>query len=301
MAIADNNVGIIRRATIENKFAQIPNSVSRDDNMTWGARGLLVYLLSLPNDWVVRKTHLLKQAPDGKYKFENYFNELIKKGYLLPIEIRDSMGRFKGSSYIAYQYPFNDESLATKDFTPQAVLSATDFTVSGKSATTNKELNTNKEKSTKEKEKNEKNPEKNIPDSESEKKSLQTPFLKKENPPVPQPPQNEVAKTSKDEEIKQKTKLFLQLFNKVKAKQGSREVRTLSTTAYNNLNKLVEAGYKAEDFVKAITEMLKSDWAKTSGNQTPAHVLRVDNFEKYLNLSTDENTVKPFNPSDLWQ
>ena len=59
--------------------------------------------------------------------------------------------------------------------------------------------------------------------------------------------------------------------------------KTLTTTSKSNLKKLIEAKYTEEDFIDVINEMFKSNWVIQTGNDTPEHVLRENNFERYFN------------------
>lgn len=82
---------------------------------------------------------------------------------------------------------------------------------------------------------------------------------------------------------------FLKLFNKTKIEAGFKsDLKVLSKTDKNNLAQLI--GYRFIDFKNAIIEMLKSDWAKKTGNQTPSHILRVDNFNRYLSQAQQSIT-----------
>lgn len=85
---------------------------------------------------------------------------------------------------------------------------------------------------------------------------------------------------------------FLTKFNVIKTLIKGRKsvVRGLSTQAQNNLKKLVKRGYTWNDLKFAIEAMyfpepngLKS-WAERTGNDNPVHLLRENNFERYLNI-----------------
>jgi len=74
---------------------------------------------------------------------------------------------------------------------------------------------------------------------------------------------------------------FLSLFNELKSnKYGKSNFKVLSKTDKNNLKQL--SNYTLKDFKTVISVMLGSEWAKNTGNQTPTHVLRVENFNRYL-------------------
>ena len=95
--------------------------------------------------------------------------------------------------------------------------------------------------------------------------------------------------SNKEKKSKNKTiqdgNWFLDLFNKIKKENlpMSTGSKTLTTTSKSNLKKLIEAKYTEEDFIDVINEMFKSNWVIQTGNDTPEHVLRENNFERYFN------------------
>jgi hypothetical protein len=118
--------------------------------------------------------------------------------------------------------------------------------------------------------------------------SVQTP-LKKEKDLARQ--NNSInSKKVQDEANKQ---ALLETFNELK---GGRPSRTVSKTSMSNLKVLLDAGYTGEDFISSITSMLNASWPKETGNQTIDHVLRVNNFERYLNMSESGISADEFNP-----
>jgi len=64
-----------------NPYAQINRSLLQNTKLTWGARGLLAYLLSLPDDWKISMVHLVTQAPEGKDAVRSLFRILESEGY----------------------------------------------------------------------------------------------------------------------------------------------------------------------------------------------------------------------------
>ena len=90
---------------------------------------------------------------------------------------------------------------------------------------------------------------------------------------------------------------FLSWFNKMKAEHTGVEgkFRTLTKTDEKNLKQLRKS-YGIDDFTNAVSKLFQNQWANETGNQTPAHFLRVDNFNRYLNQSHTEPTKKKFNP-----
>jgi len=81
---------------------------------------------------------------------------------------------------------------------------------------------------------------------------------------------------------------FLDLFNSLKAqlRDNPRPHKSISETGRRNLQKLLDTGHLQPDFEHAITAMLGADWAKRTGNDTPDHLLREENFLRYLNVQS---------------
>lgn len=64
------------------KYTIIANDVINNSKLTWEARGLLVYLLSKPNNWTVRVTDLTNQSPSGVKVIRRLIKELSDHGYI---------------------------------------------------------------------------------------------------------------------------------------------------------------------------------------------------------------------------
>ena len=88
----------------------------------------------------------------------------------------------------------------------------------------------------------------------------------------------------KKNQKKEIEKRFLDWFNSTKEKiTGTKgKFKTLTPTDKNNLEKLYKS-YSQDDFTHAVKSMFQNKWAIDTNNTTPAHFLRMDNFNKYLN------------------
>jgi hypothetical protein len=60
----------------------VDNAVLRDPGLSWRAKGLLAYLLGLPDGWRVNSADLANRATDGIYAVRSIFDELEEAGYL---------------------------------------------------------------------------------------------------------------------------------------------------------------------------------------------------------------------------
>ena len=87
------NTSFIREKK-ERDYTVINNTVLKDERLSWKAKGVFCYLLSLPEDWVIYQNELLKHSTDGRESLRNAINELEEYGYLIIDKKRDEKGHF---------------------------------------------------------------------------------------------------------------------------------------------------------------------------------------------------------------
>jgi len=73
-------------------FAQVPNSLLQDGNLSFKARGLWAYLQSLPEDWDHAVERIAEGGPDGEASIRTGLKELEFAGYLARKQIPISTG-----------------------------------------------------------------------------------------------------------------------------------------------------------------------------------------------------------------
>jgi hypothetical protein len=74
---------MILRNSNRERFTVIDNRLLEDDRLTWEALGVLAYLLSKPDGWVIRPGHLQKARNAKRDKLQRIFKELRRLGYLV--------------------------------------------------------------------------------------------------------------------------------------------------------------------------------------------------------------------------
>lgn len=84
---------MIIRVDHENHYTVIRNKTLRDSRLSFRARGLLAYLLSLPDETRVSRDTLAKVGPDGERAIRNALQELTAAGYLTRERVRQPNGR----------------------------------------------------------------------------------------------------------------------------------------------------------------------------------------------------------------
>lgn len=94
----------IKRTKRRDNFVVIGNEVIQDNRMTIEARGVLVFLLSLPQDWVIRKNDLQKRLAVSRRTIDRCFDEMKQCGYLCETDFVKKDGKFDGKGYLIYDY-----------------------------------------------------------------------------------------------------------------------------------------------------------------------------------------------------
>ena len=85
-------------------YTVISNVFLRDEKLSLKSKGLLAYVLSLPNDWVLYVTELSNHHKDGTSAIYSAFKELIERGYVRRKRERID-GKLKGIDYIISETP----------------------------------------------------------------------------------------------------------------------------------------------------------------------------------------------------
>ena len=95
----------INKSKLKDKFAITPNALIQNSAITLEARGLLVYLLSLPSDWKLNIKDLSKKNNVGENKIRKLIKELMKYRYIIRTQSRIKDGTFKSFDYFIYDTP----------------------------------------------------------------------------------------------------------------------------------------------------------------------------------------------------
>lgn len=103
------NIGAINVEPKEKGFTQIYNTPIQHDLRNLNTIGLLTYILSLPADWVVRKTHLHNQFT--RRTVDNAWKHLVEENYAIDISFY-ATGYGKGRIHL---YKVSDEKYTDDD------------------------------------------------------------------------------------------------------------------------------------------------------------------------------------------
>ena len=63
-------------------FTTVHNNLILDESISWKAKGILLYMLSRPNDWKFNIKEISKNAKDGTDSVKYGLQELVKAGYI---------------------------------------------------------------------------------------------------------------------------------------------------------------------------------------------------------------------------
>jgi len=147
-----NSGQIIKSRTTEN-FTHLPNELCQTYELTLSEKGMLVYLLSLPCDWVIYRKNLYDKINGNKNEIDRAFKGLQDKGYVLSVRVHDTAtGKFIGWNHVVY----NEAAIPKSEITDignnrTRIKPKSDFTEVGESAPIQKkQLNTKETSLTKE-------------------------------------------------------------------------------------------------------------------------------------------------------
>ncbi|WP_194745895.1 conserved phage C-terminal domain-containing protein [Staphylococcus chromogenes] len=86
-------------------FVTVHKDFIHDSNISWKAKGILLYLLSRPDDWQIYETELEQHSTDGLSGLKTGIKELEEIGYIQRKRKRDKSGRLNGYEYLVYEQP----------------------------------------------------------------------------------------------------------------------------------------------------------------------------------------------------
>ena len=99
-------MGIVR-VSKRDRWVTIDKTGLEDSRLSFKAKGLLAFLLSKPDNWQARISHLAKVGPDGNTAVRSGLNELEEYGYLIRKPVRNDDGTIKEWESIIYEIPGN--------------------------------------------------------------------------------------------------------------------------------------------------------------------------------------------------
>ena len=101
----DTNITIHHIQNKTENYSVIFNECLRRDDLSGLAKGIWCYLMTLPPTWKIHRKELFTHFTEGRRAKTNAFNELIEKGYIQAVQIRN------GNLFGAYEYNVFESSL----------------------------------------------------------------------------------------------------------------------------------------------------------------------------------------------
>ena len=109
------------RVSKNRDFTVIANSVFKDRRLSAKAKGILVEMLSLPENWDYTLKGLTTLFSDGIDSIRQGIKELEEKnGYIVRERKRDARGRLGGMEYVIYETPEKAVENSVENTTPES-------------------------------------------------------------------------------------------------------------------------------------------------------------------------------------
>jgi hypothetical protein len=115
-------VSIVRAPRPKGNFYILDKRISEDSNLSWGARGMLIFLLGKPDNWRVSIQNLVNETSGSKRKSGRdavyaYIAELKEAGYITVYQNRTESGVFGETDYLVHEHseplPENPDTAVT--------------------------------------------------------------------------------------------------------------------------------------------------------------------------------------------
>lgn len=106
-------MSIIRSPRVESNFSVISNAVIRDSRLSYRARGILLEILSRPDNWRVSADSLARSGNEGRHAILTALKELRETGYMKTEKRQNEQGRFETLS-IVYDTPYYEATEVQK-------------------------------------------------------------------------------------------------------------------------------------------------------------------------------------------
>ena len=93
------------RHSKQRDYTVMNNTFLRDEKLSWKAKGLFAYILSLPEDWKIYLNELQTHATDGETSLRSAIKELTDNGYIMQERLKDDKGRWASYAYQIIENP----------------------------------------------------------------------------------------------------------------------------------------------------------------------------------------------------
>lgn len=102
-------MSIVRAPRPKGNFYILDKRISEDGNLSWGARGMLIFLLGKPDNWRVSIQNLVNETSKSKKKSGRdavyaFLAELREAGYISLCQNRSESGSFGETDYLVHEH-----------------------------------------------------------------------------------------------------------------------------------------------------------------------------------------------------
>lgn len=91
---------MIIRKKQKTHYTVMPNALVTDKELSWEARGMMLYLMSKPDEWTVVMADLQNASQAGETKVRRIIHELMDTGYITKSVSRGKTGQFVSTDYV---------------------------------------------------------------------------------------------------------------------------------------------------------------------------------------------------------
>lgn len=106
----ENKTKKIFRVEKDKNYSVIHNPIFLDKRISWGAKGVLGYALTKPDDWDLYISEVTKNGTDKIDKVTKYFKELRLSGYIEYVIMRER-GKITKTEYLVYEKPLHQNPI----------------------------------------------------------------------------------------------------------------------------------------------------------------------------------------------
>lgn len=123
----------IKRSAERRTWTTIDNRTIEDPMLSFGALGMLAYILSKPDNWTIRTADMLKRGGIKRPTYVKWLSELESAGYASLERVQGERGRFSGTTWVVTESPSDRDSL-TPNLGQSAPIVMTDVVVKTETA-----------------------------------------------------------------------------------------------------------------------------------------------------------------------
>ncbi len=131
------------RVNKDKNYTTINNTGLKDTRLSWKAKGILAYILTLPDDWIFYMEEVTKHSKDGIASLKAGMKELKECGYVKRFPIKGEDGKISKWETIIYEVPQVEKPLVENQLVEKP--SVENLPVENQPLLNTKELSTNKQ------------------------------------------------------------------------------------------------------------------------------------------------------------